>query len=253
MEALVKISEKKNPITTSVKIAEVFGKRHDNVLSDIRRLSCSEDFQLLNFKEMFITKQLPNGGQRNDPYYVMTKDGFSFLVMGYTGEKAAQFKEMYIREFNKYEAMLKSDEYILARAQEISQQKMKMLEESVAKQQTLIEEQAPKVHFAESVEMSPDCILVRDLAAYLTQKGFKIGQNQLFKRLQVDGYLCSAVGDRYNTPTGRAMKMGLFAVKPYTNQESGRNVRHKTVYRVTGKGLIYFLDKYTNNIKTIEF
>lgn len=84
-------------LTTSLIVARVFGKEHKNVLRDIENLSCSETFNRLNF-ERITYKDARN---REQTAYQMTKDGFSFLVMGYTGDKAGQFKETFINEFNK--------------------------------------------------------------------------------------------------------------------------------------------------------
>lgn len=82
--------------TTSRQVAELFGKDHRNVLRAIRLLDCDEEFTALNFELTdFIDK---NGDPR--PEYLMTKDGMVFLVMGFTGKKAAQFKLLYIRAFN---------------------------------------------------------------------------------------------------------------------------------------------------------
>lgn len=82
--------------TTSRQVAELFGKEHRNVLRAIRLLDCDEEFTALNFELTdFIDK---NGDPR--PEYLMTKDGMVFLVMGFTGKKAAQFKLLYIRAFN---------------------------------------------------------------------------------------------------------------------------------------------------------
>ena len=82
--------------TTSRQIAELFEKEHRNVLRAIRLLDCDEEFTALNFELTdFIDK---NGDSR--PEYLMTKDGMVFLVMGFTGKKAAQFKLLYIRAFN---------------------------------------------------------------------------------------------------------------------------------------------------------
>ena len=101
MNELVFKSEKGNPITTSLLIAEKFGKRHADVLRAIGNLNCSHDFLERNFASMLRTKELPNNAIRDDSYYLLTKDGFSFLVMGFTGEKAGQFKESFINAFNK--------------------------------------------------------------------------------------------------------------------------------------------------------
>ncbi|MDO2950569.1 Rha family transcriptional regulator [Aeromonas simiae] len=84
--------------TTSRKVAELFAKRHDNVLAAIEKLECSEDFAKLNFEVCFENSELQNGKPLK--YYSMTKDGMVFLVMGFTGKQAAQFKELYILAFN---------------------------------------------------------------------------------------------------------------------------------------------------------
>lgn len=87
----------------SMTVAEIFGKRHDNVVRDIRSLDCSKEFRLLNFEE---TKYKTSQGH-NQPGFNMTRDGFVFLVMGYRGKKAAQFKEAYIMRFNEMEEFIK--------------------------------------------------------------------------------------------------------------------------------------------------
>lgn len=90
-------------VTTSLKVAEVFGKEHNKVVRDIENLSCSENFNLANFGEI---NHIDDKG-RSYKAYSMTKDGFVFLVMGYRGVKAAQFKESYIEAFNKLEKAIK--------------------------------------------------------------------------------------------------------------------------------------------------
>lgn len=84
------------PITTSLKVAEVFGKQHKDVLRKIATLDCSKDFNERNFA--LVTYQDGKGEAR--PAYEMTKDGFIFVVMGFTGAKAAATKEAYINAFN---------------------------------------------------------------------------------------------------------------------------------------------------------
>ncbi|WP_319584894.1 Rha family transcriptional regulator [uncultured Pseudodesulfovibrio sp.] len=86
--------------TTSLKVAEVFGKQHHNVIRDIEALDCSQEFKELNF-EVYSYK--PEGAKRSYPMYHMTRDGFVFLAMGFNGKRAAQFKEKYIEAFNKME------------------------------------------------------------------------------------------------------------------------------------------------------
>ena len=77
-------------------------KDHKNILRDIRQLECSDEFRRLNFEQTeYLTEQ-----NHKQPMYYMTRDGFTILVMGYTGEKAMQFKEAYIKQFNAMEKTL---------------------------------------------------------------------------------------------------------------------------------------------------
>lgn len=94
------------PTTTSNVIAGAFGKRHDRVLRAIRNLECSPDFHALNFGEIQTDVDLGRGRIRKDPSYLVTKDGFVFLAMGFTGKEAAKWKEAYINAFNLMESEL---------------------------------------------------------------------------------------------------------------------------------------------------
>lgn len=96
----------KKAVTSSLKIAEIFGKEHYNVLRDIKKSDCSKEYHALNFEGMVVDVNIGSGAVRKDPAFNMTKNGFVFLVMGYTGEKAAQFKEAYIGEFDRMEKQL---------------------------------------------------------------------------------------------------------------------------------------------------
>lgn len=96
--------------TTSRQVAEHFGKRHDTVLRAIRNLECSPEFHAHNFAEMVMKTGIGSGAVRNDPAYRITRDGFVFLAMGFTGKEAAQWKEAYITAFNKMEAELRAKE-----------------------------------------------------------------------------------------------------------------------------------------------
>ena len=92
------------PFCDSLQVAEAFEKRHDNVLRDIRNLDCSKDFRRVNFEE----SSYKNEQNKKQPKILMTKDGFIFLVMGYTGKKAAATKEAYINRFNQMEDFILS-------------------------------------------------------------------------------------------------------------------------------------------------
>lgn len=93
------MSGEAKPVTTSIKVAEYFGKEHYNVVRDIKAViaKCSESFNALNFEGVDYVDQ--KGEKR--PMYLLTRDGFTMVAMGYTGEKAMQFKEAYINAFNE--------------------------------------------------------------------------------------------------------------------------------------------------------
>lgn len=97
-----KINKQEVTAVTSLDIAETFEKRHDDVLKSIRKLECSEKFRLRNFAE----SSYVNSQNKKQPMYYVTRDGFTLLAMGYTGEKAMKFKEAYITQFNAMERML---------------------------------------------------------------------------------------------------------------------------------------------------
>ncbi len=90
-------SQNGEPKTNSLKIAEAFGKLHKNVIQKIEALQCSAEFTELNFQP---SEYRDNTG-RNLPLYEITKDGFMFIVMGFTGKKAAAIKEAFIYKFNE--------------------------------------------------------------------------------------------------------------------------------------------------------
>lgn len=101
------------PLTSSIKIAEHFGKNHKDVLRAIEQLDCSPAFRERNFEPTSASVPMPNGGHRHIPAYTITRDGFTFLAMGFTGKEAAQWKEAYIEAFNRMETELISNTHKL--------------------------------------------------------------------------------------------------------------------------------------------
>lgn len=93
--------------TSSVKVADVFGKRHQHVIDKIQNLECSKEFTLANFSAN-VEKIMAGAVKRDSKYYEITKDGFMFLVMGFTGKKAAVIKEAFIAKFNEMEDKLRT-------------------------------------------------------------------------------------------------------------------------------------------------
>lgn len=98
-----KFGREERAICTSLDVAETFGKVHNHVLRDIRELGCSDEFRLSNFGQ----SSYMNEQNKKQPMFLMTRDGFTLLVMGYTGELAMKFKEAYIKQFNAMETALR--------------------------------------------------------------------------------------------------------------------------------------------------
>lgn len=99
--------------TDSLKVAEIFSKNHKDVLRKIESLDCSPEFTSAQFCAHVKSVEIGNGAIRESKYYEMTKDGFIFLVMGFTGEKAAQIKEAYIKAFNSMAVLLHNQQFVV--------------------------------------------------------------------------------------------------------------------------------------------
>lgn len=140
-------------VTSSINLSDDFNKRHDHILRDIENLKKDAP----NFGEMFYESTEPDSYGRARKIYLMNRDGFTLLAMGFTGSKSMSFKIKYINEFNKMEQFLNTPEMIVKRAMEIQSQKIIQLE-------TTVNELKPKALFAEAVETSKSSVLVGELA-----------------------------------------------------------------------------------------
>lgn len=146
METLVKI-ENSQAVTNSLLVAEKFNKNHRDVIRSIRDLLSSAQ----NCAHLFIESSYIDTSNRTYPMYIMNRDGFSLLVMGFTGEKALKFKLDFINAFSEMEKTLNSDDYILMRSRQILENKVAQLEYKSAKQAQELQKQAPKVEYYNNV------------------------------------------------------------------------------------------------------
>lgn len=192
----------------------------------------NEDYSLLsNFGN-----QTGRGGH-NKVDHVIKLDMAKEIAMIQRTEKGKEVRQYFIqveKDFN-------SPEKILARAVLIAEKKVLSLEAK-------IEEQKPKVLFADAVSASHTSILVGDLAKLLRQNGVDIGQNRLFEWLRKNGFLIGRKGDSWNSPTQYSMDLELFEVKERTHQEPDGSVRITKTTKVTGKGQQYFINKFLKEV-----
>lgn len=154
------------------------------------------------------------------------------------GKQARQYFIQLEKDWN-------SPEKVMARALQIADKRIKALEVKV-------EEQKPKVLFAESVEAAKTSILIGELAKLLKQNGINIGQNRLFEWLRNNGYLIKRQGSDYNMPTQRAMEMGLFEIKETTITHSDGHIHVSKTPKVTGKGQVYFVNLFVSGRAKID-
>ena len=134
-------------------------------------------------------------------------------------------------------------EQIMARALKIADNRIQALSGTVQALETKIEEDKPKVLFAESVSAAQTSILIGELAKLINQNGVDIGQQRLFKWMRDNGYLMKN-GASHNMPTQRSMDAGWFEIKETAINNPDGSVRLTRTPKVTGKGQVYFVNKF---------
>lgn len=242
MENLIPMGNRDGKIVVSSRrIAEDFGKQHKDVLESIERITAENPALTAN---MFIPSSYKAGTGKSYKEYELTRDGFSLLVMGFTGSEALQWKLKYIDTFNKMEkAIIKfRDSYMIE--DPVERAKAWIHEEE--KRQALadqIEADKPKVIFANSVSGSVNSILIRELAKMIRQNGVEIGEKRLFQWLRSRGFLISKAGLDYNSPTQYSMNLGLMEVKEVSIDHASGYTEAKRTPLITGKGQQYFINK----------
>ena len=139
-----------------------------------------------------------------------------------------------------------SDDELLERALIVAQRKIEERNKEIAQQKEQIAIMQPKAIFADAVSSSSNSILIRDMAKLLKQNGVDIGEKRLFEYLRNNGYLIKRPGADYNSPTQRAMELGLFEIKETVVAHTNDTRVHKTS-KITGKGQRYFINKFLSN------
>ena len=139
----------------------------------------------------------------------------------------------------KVEEVLSNPDTIIKLATDLKEERAKRKEA-----ENRLEEAKPKVLFANTVTESDGTILIGDLAKFIKQNGRDMGQKRLFAWMRENGYLIKQKGSSYNMPTQRAMDMGLFKVKESSIVQPDGVVRLTRTVKVTGKGQIYFINKF---------
>lgn len=261
-------TQKGTPVTDSVKVASVFEKQHKNVIRTIRNIlstGCPQNLgemgyaqKLADPQKWFYESSYFDSQGKKQPMFVMNRDGFSLLAMGLTGAKALQFKIAFIEQFTAMEQVVHQ---VITQTQATTSMIPQTFSEAlrlaacqaeqIEQQQKQLEEQKPRVLFSQAVESSQESILIGELARLICQNGVDTGEKRLFAWMRENGFLCQ-YGERYNLPTQKAMGLGLFEIKKTTITKPNGNILVSTTPKVTGKGQVYFINKFLyNNQKSI--
>ncbi|MRG86972.1 Rha family transcriptional regulator [Salinibacillus xinjiangensis] len=229
-------------VTDSLTVSEVFNKRHSDVLRSIQNLECSTDFTERNFA---LSDYTDVTGRVLKKYFI-TQDGFSFLVMGYTGKKAAEFKEKYITEFNRMKQQLQEQNkpsYMIddpiKRAEKWIMERKKL--ERLEEQRKLDE---PFTTFGKVVSNSNAAINVGAFAKMMYDKhGIKMGRNKMFQWLRDKGFLIKSGRER-NNPKQKYIEQGLFDTSVTVVSRTHGDVESVTTL-ITGKGQVKIAEMLT--------
>lgn len=184
-----------------------------------------------------------DGNKGNPNQTVINESGVYALVFSSKLPSAIRFKRWVtsevlpqIRKTGSYASPQLTGEELMAKA---------LIEANsvLARQSKQLEEQKPKVLFADSVIASKGSILVRELAKLIKQNGYDIGEKKLYRWLREKGYICKNSTD----PTQMAMNLGLFEIVVRTIERGDASPKVTRTTKVTGKGQVYFINKLCNS------
>lgn len=244
MNDIILSTQNGEPVVSSRQIAENFDKNHRDVLRAVDNLK--EDVR--NFAQMFFEGTDQDSYGREQRAYLMNRDGFTLLAMGFTGKAALEWKLKYIAAFNEMEKKL-AEQPQLTRSQLLATALIAAHEELEEKDKQ-IETMKPKALFADAVSASNQSILVGEMAKLLSQNGIQMGQNRLFQWMRENGYL---IKDKkrtdYNMPTQKSMELRLFEIKETSIAHSDGHTSINKTPKVTGIGQVYFVNLFLKTEK----
>lgn len=210
-----------------------------------------------DFTSVLSSTVVNNGGTKAIQDFLITVDMAKQLCLMSRTEKGKIYRRYFIeveRRWNDPQEVIKRG-YAYLQNENLQ---LKIENKSLHNENNLLaadnEKMKPKAIFADAVSVSETPILIGELAKILKQNGistlvidgktYAMGPNNLFKWLRANGYLISRKGTDYNTPTQRSMKMGLFKIKEGTHVSGDGSVKITKTTKVTGKGQIYFVNKF---------
>ena len=236
MNELIKVTTNENgeQLVNGRELYEFLGVK-DNYTDWFKRMikyGFDENVDFISFSEK---SDKPFGGRPQVNHYVkldMAKE-ISMLQRTERGKQARRY-------FIQLEKFWNSPEMVTKRALEFQHKKIEVL-------QLENESLKPKALFADAVDASKTSILIGDLAKLIKQNGIDIGQNRLFQWLRDNGYLIARKGESYNMPTQRSLDLGIAEIKERTHNNPDGSIRISRTPKITGKGQIYFVNKFLHD------
>lgn len=238
MQDLIKINYESEQPTVSARELYEGLKIKSNFTTWFDRM-CEYGFTELDFKKCFPNLESGCNGGQNMVDYEISIDMAKQICMIQRTDKGKQYRQYFI----DLEKAWNTPEQVMARALKIANNEIEKLKSD---NRVLIEDaerMKPKEIFADAVAASASSILIGDLAKLICQNGHKIGQKRLFEWMRETGYLIKS-GSSRNMPTQRAMEQKLFEVKESSIANPDGSVRVTRTTKVTGKGQIYFINKF---------
>ena len=218
-------------LVTSLQVAKDFSKEHKSVLRSIENLAA----QNCATKNLFYETDYENRGKKY-PMYLMTRDGFTLLAMGFTGKDALEWKMKYIQAFNEMERKLNDPMFLVKKSMKYLEEKCNaLLEEN--------QEMKPKAEFFDQVASSKTAIQMSEVAKVLNYPGY--GRNRLFEFLRNKKVLMTN-----NIPYQKYVDCGYFRVieQKFSKPNGDTAINIKTLVYQKGINFIKkLLDKELSN------
>lgn len=248
-------------LASSRDVAEKFGKNHKEILRSISNIS--KEISTAQFCALFKLSNYKASNGKTNKEYLMNRDGFSLLCMGFTGKEALEWKLKYIEAFNKMEEKLKSENRITNE----DQLKLQLFDRDplrvVQAHQQLVsievnratapliaenEEMKPKAEFHDAISVAENCVSFGKFAAtFQNNNKISFGRNKIMEWCRLNDYLCSS----YNLKNKSSQKMidsGYMKYKQNVNNQNGKEYITYTPL-LTGKGEIWLTKKLLNYLK----
>ena len=237
MNELFKVNYDNDRITLSARDLHEFLEATERFNSWFERMNQYGFVDGIDFTSVKKFTVVNNGAKREIDDYQITIEMAKEIAMLQRNDKGKQARQYFIELEKKWN----SPEWVMNRALEYSKKQVESL---------LLEnkELKPKALFADAVSASKNSVLVGELAKMIKANGVDIGQKRLFSWLRDNHYLM-AKGESYNQPTQKSMDLGLMEIKKSTVNNADGSIRTVTTTKITGKGQIYFVNKF---LKTKE-